>query len=146
MMSVYILCLMIRRPPRSTRTDTLLPYMALFRSGRCAFVRTVSAGGGTGVDAAAGRAGCGLPTRPSRLEPRQESYGNDRSAWHTDGTWNGGRRHPVHARPARRDDSARHIVHADVAGTHDEPGGAIVRRRRFPLAAPGPIGTAVWGE
>src|SRR3546814_12303099 len=25
-------CLMIRRPPRSTRTDTLLPYTTLFRS------------------------------------------------------------------------------------------------------------------
>src|SRR3546814_18109204 len=27
-------CLMIRRPPRSTRTDTLFPYTTLFRSGR----------------------------------------------------------------------------------------------------------------
>src|SRR3546814_4694429 len=26
---------MIRRPPRSTRTDTLLPYTTLFRSGSC---------------------------------------------------------------------------------------------------------------
>src|SRR3546814_14095325 len=40
---VYMLCctmceffcffLMIRRPPRSTRTDTLVPYTTLFRSG-----------------------------------------------------------------------------------------------------------------
>src|SRR3546814_10243057 len=29
-----VLCLMIRRPPRSTRTDTLFPYTTLFRSGR----------------------------------------------------------------------------------------------------------------
>src|SRR3546814_15769974 len=30
---VYVLCfLMIRRPPRSTRTDTLFPYTTLFRS------------------------------------------------------------------------------------------------------------------
>src|SRR3546814_15998181 len=30
---VYIFfCLMIRRPPRSTRTDTLFPYTTLFRS------------------------------------------------------------------------------------------------------------------
>src|SRR3546814_7498014 len=31
----YLLCffLMIRRPPRSTRTDTLFPYTTLFRSG-----------------------------------------------------------------------------------------------------------------
>src|SRR3546814_13045006 len=28
--------LMIRRPPRSTRTDTLFPYTTLFRSRRCA--------------------------------------------------------------------------------------------------------------
>src|SRR3546814_11095610 len=39
----HVLCvffLMIRRPPRSTRTDTLFPYTTLFRSGshlfRCA--------------------------------------------------------------------------------------------------------------
>src|SRR3546814_6806051 len=34
-MRVYIWCffLMIRRPPRSTRTDTLFPYTTLFRSG-----------------------------------------------------------------------------------------------------------------
>src|SRR3546814_4361892 len=35
-MCVVILCffLMIRRPPRSTRTDTLFPYTTLFRSPR----------------------------------------------------------------------------------------------------------------
>src|SRR3546814_14223886 len=35
LMSVCVVCflfLMIRRPPRSTRTDTLLPYTTLFRS------------------------------------------------------------------------------------------------------------------
>src|SRR3546814_11105451 len=31
-MCLYCFCLMIRRPPRSTRTDTLLPYTTLFRS------------------------------------------------------------------------------------------------------------------
>src|SRR3546814_19459510 len=30
--SIFILLLMIRRPPRSTRTDTLFPYTTLFRS------------------------------------------------------------------------------------------------------------------
>src|SRR3546814_16576211 len=29
----YVFFLMIRRPPRSTRTDTLFPYTTLFRSG-----------------------------------------------------------------------------------------------------------------
>src|SRR3546814_7244392 len=32
MMSYYFFFLMIRRPPRSTRTDTLFPYTTLFRS------------------------------------------------------------------------------------------------------------------
>src|SRR3546814_19808182 len=31
-LSVIIFFLMIRRPPRSTRTDTLFPYTTLFRS------------------------------------------------------------------------------------------------------------------
>src|SRR3546814_18378901 len=31
--SFVFFCLMIRRPPRSTRTDTLFPYTTLFRSG-----------------------------------------------------------------------------------------------------------------
>src|SRR3546814_9415235 len=32
---VHFFFLMIRRPPRSTRTDTLFPYTTLFRSARC---------------------------------------------------------------------------------------------------------------
>src|SRR3546814_13512975 len=32
--NVMFLLLMIRRPPRSTRTDTLFPYTTLFRSSR----------------------------------------------------------------------------------------------------------------
>src|SRR3546814_12885341 len=31
----FVLFLMIRRPPRSTRTDTLFPYTTLFRSCAC---------------------------------------------------------------------------------------------------------------
>src|SRR3546814_15098584 len=31
---LYIFFLMIRRPPRSTRTDTLFPYTTLFRSSK----------------------------------------------------------------------------------------------------------------
>src|SRR3546814_14356564 len=29
---IFFFCLMLRRPPRSTRTDTLFPYTTLFRS------------------------------------------------------------------------------------------------------------------
>src|SRR3546814_13810503 len=35
--SYYLLYLIVRRPPRSTRTDTLFPYTTLFRAG--AFAR-----------------------------------------------------------------------------------------------------------
>src|SRR3546814_13029245 len=38
---------MIRRPPRSTRTDTLFPYTTLFRSGR---LRPGRESGGGGLD------------------------------------------------------------------------------------------------
>src|SRR3546814_5610922 len=34
MLCVFVFFLMIRRPPRSTRTDTLFPYTTLFRSAR----------------------------------------------------------------------------------------------------------------
>src|SRR3546814_4815640 len=33
-MDLFLFFLMLRRPPRSTRTDTLLPYTTLFRSGK----------------------------------------------------------------------------------------------------------------
>src|SRR3546814_11255475 len=36
--------LMIRRPPRSTRTDTLFPYTTLFRSGVASLIRNGSDG------------------------------------------------------------------------------------------------------
>src|SRR3546814_20457480 len=38
--------LMIRRPPRSTRTDTLFPYTTLFRSTRASAVVRTRQGGG----------------------------------------------------------------------------------------------------
>src|SRR3546814_2627111 len=41
--SVFFFFLMIRRPPRSTRTDTLFPYTTLFRSVLRAYVAGISA-------------------------------------------------------------------------------------------------------
>src|SRR3546814_20182496 len=40
---VFCFVLMIRRPPRSTRTDTLFPYTTLFRSHRNRLVQPVAA-------------------------------------------------------------------------------------------------------
>src|SRR3546814_4826805 len=44
---------MIRRPPRSTRTDTLFPYTTIFRSGvsDSQSVKTTESGGPCGYDA-----------------------------------------------------------------------------------------------
>src|SRR3546814_9861813 len=58
---------MIRRPPRSTRTDTLFPYTTLFRS-----VRVVGAGADGGRPdrrPAAGRPGRAERARPARRGP-----------------------------------------------------------------------------
>src|SRR3546814_19740770 len=41
---IVVFFLMIRRPPRSTRTDTLFPYTTLFRSRRVAVHRFRSSG------------------------------------------------------------------------------------------------------
>src|SRR3546814_10516725 len=53
---------MIRRPPRSTRTDTLFPYTTLFRS----------AAGWCWSPAARRRSSPGSPMRPSRLAGSSE--------------------------------------------------------------------------
>src|SRR3546814_13003392 len=52
---------MIRRPPRSTRTDTLFPYTALFRSAACSAA--------AGIQAAAA---------PASFAPRWSSQGRKR--------------------------------------------------------------------
>src|SRR3546814_17719944 len=44
-----IFFLMIRRPPRSTRTDTLFPYTTLFRSGWCQRA-VIDGGAASGAD------------------------------------------------------------------------------------------------
>src|SRR3546814_11604635 len=75
---LYIMFLMIRRPPRSTRTDALFPYTTLFRSPRrlgvarrCAALRVVErprGGGGSGAQADRARSSPHrLRARPRRL-------------------------------------------------------------------------------
>src|SRR3546814_7358986 len=75
---------MIRRPPRSTRTDTLFPYTTLFRS--------LSGGGARH----AGRRGAGGPRTAARGDGGKREPGPARR-----------RDHPVAARihQARRDDA-----------------------------------------
>src|SRR3546814_1943085 len=73
---------MIRRPPRSTRTDTLFPYTTLFRSGKCGRrMETVRRHGRGEVGQAADQGGdlFAQPQRPFRRRRR----GRDRSEEHT---------------------------------------------------------------
>src|SRR3546814_10154191 len=75
---MMIFCLIIRRPPRSTRTDTLFPYTTLFRYYRAPLLRSRSLlpPGCVRVRAAAccalgvrpGREGAGLDERLVRSE------------------------------------------------------------------------------
>src|SRR3546814_17314112 len=71
---VVVFFLMIRRPPRSTRTDTLFPYTTLFRSARAA-VRTLPEPR-TRIDARfrhrllRNPAWRGDPLRPGEIRPR----------------------------------------------------------------------------
>src|SRR3546814_18258909 len=73
----YFFFLMIRRPPRSTRTDTLFPYTTLFRSSRGPPRRDALAGAGDRRRLGPRRSArlCagtgGLLAGPSRLAPRR---------------------------------------------------------------------------
>src|SRR3546814_7901805 len=84
---VFFFFLMIRRPPRSTRTDTLFPYTTLFRSGRfeVAVRRPARAAGPGRVPHRLGRhPGGGAVQRHRR--PGQRRRGFDPS-WRLDETY-----------------------------------------------------------
>src|SRR3546814_1807271 len=59
---MYVFFLMMRRPPRSTRTDTLLPYTTLFRSWNALFSLVVPAAALACLALAGDAAGRGLVT------------------------------------------------------------------------------------
>src|SRR3546814_4389828 len=61
----FFFFLMIRRPPRSTRTDTLFPYTTLFRSLRAPRARAVPATDHRPAGAA-GENQCALPRRSAQ--------------------------------------------------------------------------------
>src|SRR3546814_4164530 len=64
---------MIRRPPRSTRTDTLFPYTTLFRSRWCRS-RTGRGGSTATTSAASGGASTPRRTRPGHGQARSEEH------------------------------------------------------------------------
>src|SRR3546814_15655852 len=71
-MILLVFFLMIRRPPRSTRTDTLFPYTTLFRVGWIAF-RARSAVAAPPPDSAHALRPMlrNPPARPARARPRR---------------------------------------------------------------------------
>src|SRR3546814_20609139 len=83
---LFLLCLlMIRRPPRSTRTDTLFPYTTLFRSS----ARNVLAGmdgkdaldGGAGNDNLIGGNGNDILTGSTGADTLNGGAGVDRASY-----------------------------------------------------------------
>src|SRR3546814_11779257 len=77
---------MIRRPPRSTRTDTLFPYTTLFRS------RSDSAATGTGADAGRDRRHHRRGPGNGEVAPALRDGQAARAAWRC--RMNTGTRHP----------------------------------------------------
>src|SRR3546814_1595969 len=71
---------MIRRPPRSTRTDTLFPYTTLFRSRG---LRGSAARGGRDRPGRRGERRAAARTRAARPSPRARSDPCTRSEEHT---------------------------------------------------------------
>src|SRR3546814_9977326 len=74
---------MIRRPPRSTRADTLFPYTTLFRSGQvvlCAAILAAEAIAQEQVEPGERRMGCG----PDILAQRDHRRDAHRAAWAVD--------------------------------------------------------------
>src|SRR3546814_19571771 len=66
---MLVFFLMIRQPPRSTRTDTLFPYTTLFRSmgGRLEPTHRIRAAQGEESAFSANHASCASRSRPNRI-------------------------------------------------------------------------------
>src|SRR3546814_16491317 len=79
MLSVFFF-LMIRRPPRSTRTDTLFPYTTLFRSGQARYCRGRSHSVAAGDEGTRPKKCRARDDRVSRRDRRDHSLGPERRA------------------------------------------------------------------
>src|SRR3546814_8394216 len=122
-MSLSFLFVMIRQPPRSTRTDTPLPYTTLFRSlaRHCLRIPGDPVGAHWGATA--------LPTKTGRAPVR--SYGNCGGGASTTSALprlppRAGHPHPTLTRPGETPESPAHLRDTPAMDTqgHDEIGRA----------------------
>src|SRR3546814_4062977 len=74
---LYIFFLMIRRPPRSTRTDTLFPYTTLFRSDEL-WIHWASLASFDAADRGADKDGCEHGEDVGLHETQQDLEGHER--------------------------------------------------------------------
>src|SRR3546814_18083546 len=120
---------MIRRPPRSTRTDTLFPYTTLFRS------RSRSRG-----DGASTGSGCVLRVRLTTLRHMTlaKSFLAPSRGIHT-------AIQPAGAPTLSRAMVYRGLKTADSPG-REAPGAPPAARHPAVFPQPGPIGRATWSE
>src|SRR3546814_9535160 len=67
---------MIRRPPRATRTDTLLPYTTLFRSGCASGPEKSASESGPATDGRSGQSSSGKrsPYAPAKEDPSKRGH------------------------------------------------------------------------
>src|SRR3546814_6343542 len=77
---------MIRRPPRSTRTDTLLPYTTLFRSPSSCLRPTARTHGWPSVTTGSRRSSCVISRVSSAPYPGRKSLSAFAAKW-ADGRW-----------------------------------------------------------
>src|SRR3546814_20179822 len=124
--------LMIRRPPRSTRTDTLLPYTTLFRSAGFRDRWRRGGGAGSSVDFLVGdrvdRHAVGIEHRGGFVQFLRLIGSDAAEAWIVRrGAARGATHRPDHG---RRDHEDAHSIPQNTKGPHsDEIGSASCRER-----------------
>src|SRR3546814_21198140 len=129
-LSAPILCfffLMILRPPRSTRTDTLFPYTTLFRSSVYPRLPPAAPAAGKERRVRAKRAARPAPCR-SR-QPRSDENAQDEDQeqreealpahWHGQGQ----RQRRLHAAPATRQEDRKSVMEGKSGTEREDMGG-----------------------
>src|SRR3546814_5874294 len=79
----FFFLLMIRRPPRSTRTDTLFPYTTLFRSCLHSLRRVAQGSCNANHPWFVPSPRCRIPPRDRGFEPGKDLFMRNRSEEHT---------------------------------------------------------------